>query len=189
MYQFVVDYLKQNFQLSEAFYEHLLTKLHRHEFSRKHFLLSKDQVVDRIWLVETGFVRAYYLNKGNEITAWFMQEGDFVISVESFFEQKPSIEFIHLLEDSVLISITHHDLQELYRLFPEFNLVGRMIVQRYYVQSEKRLVDMRNQTSKARYLALLKRWPALFNRATVKDIASYIGMKPETLSRLRGQKL
>ena len=76
-----------------------------------------------------------------------------------------------------------------YRLFPEFNLVGRIIVQRYYVQSEKRLVDMRNQTSKARYLALLKRWPALFNRATVKDIASYIGMKPETLSRLRGQKL
>ena len=116
-----------------------------------------------------------------------MQENNLIISVYSFFLQRSSHETIELLEDTTVISIHYDDLQALYRNCPEFNFVGRILAERYYVLSEERIISLRRQTSQERFLSLLQTHPRILNRARLKQIASYLGMAPETLSRLRAK--
>ena len=117
-----------------------------------------------------------------------MQENDLIVSVYSFYTRQPSYENVELLEESTLVSIDYAQLQQLYRTFPEFNFVGRVLTERYYVLSEERTLSLRLQTALERYHDLLKSNPLLFGRAPLKQIASYLGMTPETLSRLRARR-
>lgn len=166
----------------------LTRMLRRDTFSRKQWLLQPNQVSDRLYFVEKGVVRGYYLKDGREVTSWFMREGDFLISIVSFYARQPAREYIELLEDGVIWSITYAQLQQLYRDFPEFNTVGRLLTEKYYVLSELCTLNLRMQTATERYQQLLTDFPDIFGRVPLKYIASHLGISPETLSRLRGQR-
>ena len=159
--------------------------MHREELPVKQQLLRPGQVAQRLYFVEQGLVRGYILGAGQEFTSWFMHEGDFVISIVSFFTQQPSTEYIELLEPSVLSSISHKQLTELYATFPEFNYVGRVLTERYYVQSERRAYQLRTLPASERYAQLVQDFPSLTQRVSLKHLASHLGIAPETLSRLR----
>lgn len=116
-----------------------------------------------------------------------MQAGDFVISIVSFFTRQPSAEYLELLEPTVVLSITYDQLQVLYRDFPEFNYTGRLLIEKYYVLSEQRATQLRSRTTTERYELLLYSFPTVFQRVAVQQIASHLGMAPETLSRLRNR--
>ncbi|MGA0555375.1 Crp/Fnr family transcriptional regulator [Larkinella sp. VNQ87] len=159
--------------------------LRRHELARRHWLLQPGQISERIFFIEKGIARGYYLKEDREVTSWFMKEADFIISIVSFYTRQPAQEYIELLEDSVLWSITYDQLQHLYDSFPEFNKVGRLLTERYYVQSEQRAQNLRMQTARERYAQLLADFPDIFRRVPLKYIASHLGLSPETVSRLR----
>lgn len=167
--------------------------LHRQALPRRHWLLQPGQISDRIYFVEQGIIRGYYLKAGGqgdgrEATAWFMRENDFIISIVSFYSRQPAQEYIELLEDSVVWSITYTQLQQLYRDFPEFNAIGRLLTEKYYMLSELRTQNLRMQTAPERYQQLLTDFTTIFQRVPLKYIASHLGISPETLSRLRGQR-
>ncbi|QKG52522.1 Crp/Fnr family transcriptional regulator [Hymenobacter sp. BRD67] len=160
----------------------------RHEeFSARHLLLQPGQVARRVYFIERGLVRGYLLHEGREISSWFMREGDFVISIVSFLTRLPSTEYLELLEASALYSITYEELQALYKEFPELNLFGRVITERYYVLSEQRAHQLRTQPAATRYAHLLADFPEVLRRVPLKHIASHLGVAAETLSRLRGK--
>lgn len=159
--------------------------LRRHELPRRHWLLQPGQISERIFFIEKGVARGYYLKEDREVTSWFMKESDFIISIVSFYTRQPAQEYIELLEDSVLWSITYEQLQQLYDAFPEFNKVGRLLTERYYVLSEQRAQNLRMQSARERYAQLLTDFPAIFRRVPLKYIASHLGLSPETVSRLR----
>ncbi len=117
-----------------------------------------------------------------------MKEGDVIISVESFFNQIPSHENIQALEDSILYYIEYNELQFLYHEHPEFNFVGRKLVEKYYQLSEKRLLSLRMQKAAQRYSFVMDNFPQIIQRVPSKYIASYLGITEETLSRIRGMK-
>ena len=173
--------------LSPALTQALMAATRREELPAGHLLLRPGQVARRVYFLETGLVRGYSLLHGREISSWFMREGDFVISILSFFTQQPTDEYVALLEPAVVHSISYAQLQNLYRDFPEFNFLGRQLVEKYYVLSEQRARHLRAHTAAERLDALLAEFPAVFQRVAVGHIAGYLGLAPETLSRLRGR--
>lgn len=174
--------------VSPALEAALAAALRREEWPARHQLLSPGQVAHHLYFIEKGLVRGYTLHAGQEISSWFMSEGDFVISIVSFFTRQPSTEYLELLEPSVVYSISYAQLNELYRTFPEFNYVGRVLTERYYVQSEQRAYQPRTLTARERYAHLVQGSPQLVQRVPLKYLASHLGIAPETLSRLRAAK-
>lgn len=173
--------------LSPALRAALAAAVRREELPARHGLLTPGQVARRVYFLESGLVRGYALHEGREVSSWFMREGDFVISIISFLTQTPSTEYLELLEVSVVHAIGHEQLQALYRDFPEFNLFGRVITERYYVLSEQCAHQLRVLPAAARYERLLAGFPAVLQRVALKHLASHLGVAAETLSRLRGK--
>ncbi|WP_375416017.1 Crp/Fnr family transcriptional regulator [uncultured Hymenobacter sp.] len=182
-----IDFLSRLQPLSPALQSALLLAPRREALPARHVLLTPGQVARRVYFLETGLVRGYTLLHGREISSWFMREGDFVISILSFFTQLPGDETVELLEPAVVSSISYAQLQGLYRDFPEFNLIGRRLVEHYYVLSERRARHLRARSAAERLALLLADFPDVFQRVAVQHIASHLGLAPETLSRLRGR--
>lgn len=174
--------------MSREFEDVLRSSLVREEVSKKQLILKEGQTAHRMHFVEQGCLRGYYLKGGEEINSWFMKEGDFVISIVSFYTQTPSEEIIETLEDCVLWSISYQRLHQLYLQYPEFNRVGRLLTEHYYVLSEQRTQNLRKKTADERYRQLVTSFPDISNRVPLKFIASYLGISFETLSRLRAKK-
>jgi CRP-like cAMP-binding protein len=162
----------------------------REEILPKRTLLLKEGGTSRkIYFINKGFARAYYVTRqGRECTSWFMGQGDLMISVYSFYTQKPAAENIELLEDSELLSMTWNQLQGIYADFPAYNYTGRQVTEKYYMLSEERTILLRTLSARERYEKLLQIHPGITQKASLGQIASYLGISPETLSRVRGAK-
>lgn len=159
-------------------------------FKRKHLLLRPGETARRLYFIRSGFLRAFFIDEnGKECTTWFMGKGDLMISVYSFFTQKPAHEYIEVLQDCKLQSISWQQLNAYYADFPQGNLLGRIVTQKYYIMSEERAIFLRSQTPALRYEKLLEHHPDIEQQTSQNNIASYLGISRETLSRIRRKKL
>lgn len=183
----LIELFNSIYPLSQTFWDELNALVTERSWPKKSMLLVEGDVCTEIHFIARGLARAFYYKDGEEVTAWFMKEGDVIISVESFFKQKRSLESIELLEDSIVVSLPYTVIQSLYARHLEFNIVGRVLTEHYYAMSEERLYALRMRTSKERYDLLLKNHPEIFQRVPLKYISSYLGMRPETLSRIRAK--
>jgi CRP/FNR family transcriptional regulator, anaerobic regulatory protein len=165
-------------------YEKLIEKK---EVLKGSLLLEQGKVCRYIYFMESGFARGFYYQKGKDITSWFALENDIITSVYSFISQKPGIENIEILENSLLQCISYDKLQRFYKDYPEFNLIGRLLTEKYYIQLESRVSFLQYLPAKERYKKLLENQPQLLQRASLGHIASYLGISQETLSRIRAK--
>ena len=173
--------------LSGGLKERIETYLIEETFEPKSILLKAGQVSQRIYFIKKGFVRAFYHRENKQLTSWFMGDGEIIVSVFSFFSRKPSFENIEVLEKSVLQSINWDQLQSLYQNFPEFNLTGRLITEQYYIKSEERVINLQTLSAKQRYEKLLADYPGILQKASLGQIASFLSISQETLSRIRAR--
>ncbi|MBW4888358.1 Crp/Fnr family transcriptional regulator [Mucilaginibacter sp. HMF5004] len=174
--------------LSVELQDKITSYLVEEHFNRKTLLLKSGQVAHRIYFVKQGLLRSFFHQNANQYTNWFMGEGEFIISVYSFFTQKPSFENIEVLEDCDLQSITWDQLQSLYQQYPEFNRTGRLITERYYIRNEEKTIQLQTLSAAERYQALLNNYPGILQQASLGHIASFLNIKQETLSRIRAGK-
>lgn len=181
----LLNYLSGIHPLSEEVKVYLQAHIKQRVIAKKEQLLKAGRICRNIYFIEKGLLRCFYLKEGMEVSSWFMREGDVIISVESFFDQKPSYETIQALEDTVVWYVSFQELEFMYKNFMEFNYVGRVLVQHYYKLSEQRLYSMRLQTATERYHFLLQNFPEIIQRVSTADIASYLGVTRETLSRIK----
>lgn len=184
----LLDYLHSIYSLTPACRGELTRLLKVKELLKRELLLKKGQVCRAIYFIQHGLLRCYYHREEQEVCSWFMKEGDIVISVESFFRQKQSYETIQAIEDTVLFYILYDELQTLYKQFPEFNHIARVLTENYYCLSEQRLYAMRMMRARERYEFLLEHHPEFVWRVPAKYIASYLGITEVTLSKIKGQK-
>jgi CRP-like cAMP-binding protein len=183
----LLDFLTSISPLSAALKTRLLEIIKEKELARKEYLLTAGKICKNIYYIKRGLLRGYYFNGSREVSAWFMKEGDLCISVQSFFQQRESIENIQAVENCLLCYISYEELQKCYRDFPEFNVTGRILTEKYYMLSEERLLAIRLQKAQDRYKWLLDHHPDLVKRVPVKYLASYIGITDVMLSVVRGK--
>lgn len=182
----LLHYLNGIYPLSENLIAYLVVNLKTRHLMKKDFLLKKGHVSKDICFINKGLLRCFYLIDDKEVCSWFMKEGDVILSVESFFNQSESYEYIQAIEDSTLHYITFDELQFVYHTFPEFNFVGRVVITGYYTLSEQRLYSMRMQRAVDRYRYLMEHHPELILRVPSKFLASYLGIAGPTLSNIKG---
>ncbi|MBL4675677.1 MAG: Crp/Fnr family transcriptional regulator [Mucilaginibacter sp.] len=162
--------------------------LREENYPKGHLLLKQGDTSRKIYFINKGFARAFHINGDKECTTWFMGEGDLMISVYSFYTQQPAMEYIELLTDSELLSMSWNQLQSIYADFPEYNFIGRKVTVKYYMLSEERATITRTLSAADRYQLLLKTYPQILLNAKLSQVASFLGMTPETLSRVRSKK-
>lgn len=171
--------------LSEPLTQHLQDTIKTREFHKKEYLLKQGHICQNISFIGRGLVRCFYDKHGKDTCSWFMKENDVVISVISFFDQIPSYENMQALEDTLVHYISYSELQFIYREYPEFNLHGRILTEKYYKLAELRSHELRRTSALERYAYMAKNSPELIERIGKTDIANYYGLTIETLSRIK----
>ena len=101
------------------------------EFVKGSYIVEQGKTCRYLYFIKSGFLRGFYYQDGKEITSWFASENDVVTSMHSFIAQKPSFETIEVLEDSTLFEISYNNVQLLFENYPEFNLIGRLLTEKY----------------------------------------------------------
>jgi CRP-like cAMP-binding protein len=154
--------------------------------SKNQIIIQAGEKCNDLFFIQKGILRGYYTDEdGKEITNWFAQENDFATCFYAFVAKKPSFEMIQALENGLLISLPYTALQSLYVQFPETERIGRIITEDYYIKLEERLLNIQFKTAKERYQNLILSKPGLLKRASLGQIATYLGITQETLSRIR----
>ncbi len=153
-------------------------------------LVAAGDICTDAYFVEKGLARVYCQEKKyNEmvsITSWFAQEGGVLSSIDSFLTQKPSNEYIEIIEDCTLRVLPHVVLKEIWEEQPDICKAFIRLYEQYIMVYERRIHKlMRIKDPVLRYLFFLKLYPTLVNRISLKYIASYLDMSAETLSRVR----
>lgn len=184
----ILAYLQSIHPLSTGLLDFLQNTLKERHAVKKEFILKAGRTAGHISFIQKGLIRCFYMKGDNEVSTWFMKEGDVFISVSSFFDQQPSKESIQVLEDAVMYSLSYEELQYMYHTYPEANYIGRVITEKYYKLSEERLCSLRMQKAPERYAFLIQYYPELIQRAPAKYLASYLGITEVMLSKIRSKK-
>ena len=158
---------------------------HRKEYKKGAHLLTAGEICRHLIFIESGLVR-YYINKGDqEQTNYFNKEGDFVCNYMSFLPQKPSMVSIQALEDCVAWLISFDGLQQFYKEVEYGERFGRLGLEAVYVNVIAQIASIYTDTPEIRYKNFLRNYPAIVQRVPQYYIASYVGVKPQSLSRIR----
>lgn len=183
----LVTHLSHFIPISAELEDYLLRFTTKLNVEKNAHLVSINERSDSLYFIEKGLMRGYYFDNGKEITNWFAQEQEFGTCFYAFVANTISYEAIQAIEDCALIQITQSTLKELYVKFPETERIGRIITENYYIKLEERLLNIQFKTAKERYQNVLHKKASLLQRASLGQIASYLGITQETLSRIRAE--
>lgn len=157
------------------------------EYPKKSRLLNEDDISIHLLFIESGCVRSWFNNEGDDITFQFFFEGSFVSSFESFRKSKPSLFNLETIEPTILHVIHRDDLATAAANFPELkDAVNEFLSSRLYHYQKLFLSRIKNSPQR-RYEELIKENPEIFKRVPHHYIASYLGITPVSLSRIRNK--
>jgi CRP-like cAMP-binding protein len=165
----------------------LAAKAMMHILSKGAYLLEPGQVAGQLYFVDFGLLRYCYIDgqTGEEHTGQFFDAGAVYTDVKSFVTQAPSRQFIQALEPSAVLSIPRQVIYDLYDREQALERFGRLMIERALIGSQQRTSDFMSQSVEQRYLDLRKQRPKLVQRIPQYMLASYLGITPEALSRIR----
>lgn len=173
--------------LSPTSLQKMIDKTQLIELSKSNIVLSADKIERKVYFIKKGIVRAFTIDDGKEITFWFGKEGDLILSMKSYVENKLGYETIETIEDCELFEINMTDLQDLYSTNLEIANWGRKLAEIELIKTEERFISRQLGTAIDRYKKLLEETPSLINRVQLGYIASYLGISQVTLSRIRAE--
>jgi CRP-like cAMP-binding protein len=178
-------YFEKELKMTEKDWQIYSSKLIRKELPKKHLLLKAGQTEKYLSFVENGIIRFYIPKEDNDLTFTFTFNNGFVSAYDSFLTQQPSTYNIETLTQTTIWQLSFDDLQIIYNETEIGNTIGRKSAEDLFLKKSKRELSLLIQTAEQRYLNLFTEQPHLLQFIPLKYIASYIGITPQALSRIR----
>lgn len=164
----------------------IISHFEKENIPKNTMLIEQGQVSKKLYFIEKGMGRSYYLKEdGKEVTQWFFGVGKFMSSVDSFFQQSPSLYYLETMEDSTVYSISNEKMDFLFSKYHKMEKLGRLVSIEMLTKVVNKLNAIQFQTARERYEYMLAEFPDISYRVPLGHIASYLGMTQETLSRIR----
>ena len=155
-------------------------------YKRKEFLLREGEICRQFSFLLKGCMRMYMIDdKATTHILQFAAEDWIIVDAVSFREKTASFLNIDAIENTELLQITHEHLKLLYEKAPKFNYIIRELLERHLTSIQKRLLQYMSSTGEERYLSFLKTYSQFTNRLPQTQIAAYLGITPEHLSKIR----
>jgi CRP-like cAMP-binding protein len=148
-------------------------------------IVKQGEVCNYVYFINKGFCRFYKVINGKEISTGFIGENEYVSSYDSFLTRRPAFENLDVLEDTELITLSYNDIQYLYNEFPICQIFGRKLAEMLFIWITERSNNLILLTPEQRYQLIIEEEPYLLQRVPQYMLASYIGVTPEHLSRIR----
>jgi len=186
MFEVLFSKIEEKIKLSDSEKEICKSLFSPKKLRRRQYILQQDDICKNLIFVEKGILRSYSIDtKGNEHILQFAPEGWWISDVYSFLTGEAAVYNIEAIEDSELLLISKSSLDELYERVPKFERYFRLLSQANMVATHRRLTASLSDSADEKYLRLLSAYPNIVARVPQHMIASYLGITPETLSRVR----
>ena len=184
----LLNYFEKLIPLNKEEREQVREKFRPRLYRKKQYVLQEGDVCNQMNFVLRGCLRMYKIDDtGGTHLLQFAAENNWITDLGSFHSEEPSTLAIDALEDSVVLQINQKDLISLYLSAPKFDRIFRVLIENSYVSLQKRLLQNISSSAEDRYQSFLETYPHLVNRLPQTQIASFLGITPEFLSRLRNK--
>jgi CRP-like cAMP-binding protein len=190
MKKLAVDLLKANISKSISLnpeeFDFFASQLKPNALKKGEFLIREGDVCKFETFVTKGCLKSYYVDeRGQEHILDFSIEGWWANDLYSFFTQTPSKSAVKAIEDTHVLQISKHDLEQVYETIPKFERFFRLLFQRAFITQREQINLILSTPAEERYILFMKNKPYAEDRFSQKDIASYLGITPQFLSSLK----
>ena len=186
MYDLLKNNIKSHIAISDTELEQLCKPFDLKKIPKKEFLLRQGEVCKFEGFVNKGCFRVYHINnEGVEHVLYFAIEGWWITDIDSFTNEKPASLFIEALEDSEVLLISKREKELLYEQFPKTEKLFRIMTQKTHVALQRRMISNLSKTADERYLDFIETSPPFAQRLSNLQIAAYLGISHEFLSKIR----
>lgn len=184
--QVLIEYFNRILPLDESEIDFVKEVFKERRVRKRQFILQQGEICKHNSFVLEGCFRMYLVdNNGKEHNLQFAIENWWIGDIGSFHGNTPSKLNIEAIENSIILQVQKADQLKLYRNYPKFNLIFRVLAENAMVGHQSRVLQNISSTAEERYLDFLERYPHFFNRISNVQIASYLGVTPEFLSTIR----
>ena len=182
----LLEYFNRLIHLNNEEIDLVTAKFHPHLFLKKQFALQHGNVCEHFCFIVRGCLRMLKVDdKGIIHILQFAIDNYWIYDVASFHKKTPSNLEIDALEDTVVLRISYDDLIDLYTKAPKFDRIFRVLLENHFMYEQERLGQLFSSTAEERYQSLIQNHPSLVSRLSQVQIAAYLGVTPEFLSRIR----
>lgn len=180
-------YLEQLCPIPDADWELFCSKLQRRVFDKKQQVLRLGEVEQYVSFIDEGIIRYYVEEDDKDISFELAFENSLAAGYDSFLTRTPAVYSGEALVHTELWSISYRDLQAVYAGSKAGDRLGRLAAEQLYIRKNKRQMSLLKDTAEQRYVRLLQEYTHFLQQVPLKYLASYIGITPQALSRIRGR--
>lgn len=181
------EFYERIIKLQESEWEFIAAHFDRKVFDKNEIITRQGETENYLSFIESGIVRLYVPDDENELTFNFNFKKEFTCAYDSFLTQTTSEYELQALTETIIWQISYKDLQKVYTQTQVGNFLGRIVSEKLFLAKSKRELSLLKYNAKERYLRLFSEQPDILKFIPMKYIASYIGITPQGLSRIRRQ--
>lgn len=181
----LLDNLKEHIEVSSSLENELYKRSDVIEFKKGTIIHNAKDICKHSYFIEEGILRLYFIEDGEEISEFFFNKQEWVNSPRSFMEQKKDKYYLDVIDDCKLLMFSRENLHYLYTHFPKMEYFS-LIHMRYSIRRLfDRISSLHTKNASERYYQFCENYKSFYHKIPLKMVATYLGVKPETLSRIR----